>query len=400
MQKHKISKSLFENVGIFPKNLYTLYQTYTRWCLLRRVQILDSTLREGEQSAGVNFNPEQRLRIAVALDEFGVDFIEVGHPAVSQDVMEGIRAIASQGLKANLLAHSRAMKRDIDLVLDTEVDWIGIFLCVSNSCLQKRFNITLEQALERIENTVLYAKDHGLKVRLTPEDTTRTEWQNLERVLRLAKEINVDRVSVADTSGSAHPLYFYELVRRVVDFGIPTNLHCHNDLGLALANAIMGIEAGATLVDATINGIGERTGIVDLAQISTILYHHYGVRRYRLDMLYELSQLIQEITGIRVQNNYPIVGRNAFIHKAGLHVSAVIKDPLFYEFLPAELFGRKREIYLDKYAGKDSIRFYLRQTGIEDDKLAEKLLGLLKTSQEPFTVERLFEEARKLGGIE
>ncbi|WP_346766027.1 homocitrate synthase [Thermococcus sp. M39] len=368
--------------------------------LLRVIQLLDSTLREGEQSPGVNFTPEQRLRIAIELDEFGVEFIEVGHPAVSQDVMEGIKLIANQGLKANLLAHSRALRRDIDLVLDTNVNWIGIFFCLSNACLQKRFNITLEQALDRIENAILYAKDHGLKVRFTPEDATRTEWENLERALSLAKELKVDRVSIADTTGSAHPLYFYELVRRVVGFGIPTNVHCHNDLGLALANAIMGIEAGATLVDATINGIGERVGIVDLAQISTILYYHYGIKHYKLEKLYELSQIIQEITGIRVQRNYPIVGENAFIHKAGLHVSAVVKDPRFYEFLPAEIFGRERAIYLDKYAGRDSIRFYLEKIGIRDEEITEKLLSIVKNSQEVFTPERLLEEARKMGGVE
>ncbi len=329
-----------------------------------------------------------------------MEFIEVGHPAVSDDVLEGIRLISEQGLKANLLAHSRALRRDIDLILDLNVDWVGIFFCLSNSCLQRRFNITLDQALGRIENAILYAKDHGLRVRFTPEDTTRTEWRNLERALNLARELKVDRVSIADTTGSAHPFYFYELTERVVGFGIPTNVHCHNDLGLALANAVMGIEAGATVVDATINGIGERVGIVDLAQISTILYYHYGLRHYKLERLYEMSQMLQEITGIRMQKNYPITGENAFVHKAGLHVSAVVKDPAFYEFLPAELFGRERSIYLDKYAGRDSIRFYLERMGIRDEKITRKLLSIVKSSQGAFTPERLLEEARRMGGVE
>ncbi|GAB6101772.1 homocitrate synthase [Thermococcus atlanticus] len=361
---------------------------------------MDSTLREGEQSPGINFTPEQRLRIAVALDDFGIDFIEVGHPAVSEDVFQGIKLISEQGLRANLLAHSRALRRDVDLILDLNVDWAGIFFCLSNACLQKRFSITLERALERVENAILYAKDHGLKVRFTPEDTTRTEWKNLEMALNLARELKVDRVSIADTTGSAHPLYFYELTKRVVGFGIPTNVHCHNDLGLALANAIMGIEAGATLVDATINGIGERVGIVDLAQISTLLTYHYRIRKYKLENLYGLSKLIEQITGIKTQRHHPIVGENAFVHKAGLHVSAVIKDPSFYEFLPAEVFGRERTIYLDKYAGRDSIRFYLERMGIRDDRITERLLGIVKSSQEVFTQERLLEEARKMRGME
>lgn len=364
--------------------------------LLRAIQLLDSTLREGEQSPGVNFSPDRRLEIAVALDDFGVDFIEVGHPAVSEDVSEGIRLISEQGLRANLLAHSRALRKDIDLILDLDIGWIGIFFCLSNACLQRRFGITLEKALERVESAILYAKDHGLKVRFTPEDTTRTEWENIERALELARELKVDRVSIADTTGSAHPLYFYELVRRVVSFGIPANVHCHNDLGLALANAIMGIEAGATLVDATINGIGERVGIVDLAQISTLLTYHYGIKKYKLENLYGLSKLIEQITEIKTQRHYPIVGENAFVHKAGLHVSAVIKDPSFYEFLPAEVFGRKRSIHIDKYAGRDSIRFYLEKAGIKDEngEVVEKLLDVVKNSRKSFTPEELLGEAR------
>ncbi|MFA4639384.1 hypothetical protein [Pyrococcus kukulkanii] len=242
-------------------------------------------MREGEQTPGVNYTPEQRLEIA--LDEFGVDFIEVDHPAVSDDVFAGIKLVSNQGLRANLLAHSRALIRDVDYVLKAGTDWIGIFFCVSEACLKKRFGITLEQAMNRIAEAIEYAKDHGLKIRFTPEDTTRTEWRNLEAVLRLAKELKVYRVSIADTTGSAHPLKFYPLVHKVVSFGIPVNVHCHNDLGLALANAIMGIEAGASLVDAT-----ERAGIVDLAQIATVLYYHYGVKKYKIvDMLYYLSNL-------------------------------------------------------------------------------------------------------------
>ncbi|CAB49358.1 homocitrate synthase [Pyrococcus abyssi] len=358
--------------------------------------VLDSTLREGEQTPGVNYTPEQRLEIAIALDEVGVDFIEIGHPAVSEDVFRGMKLIAEQGLNVELLAHSRALIEDIDYVLKTGVDWVGIFFCLSEACLRKRFRITLDHALEKISRAIEYAKDHGLKVRFTPEDTTRTEWANLKRAIRLAKELKVDRISVADTTGSTHPLRFYTLVKKIVNFGIPVNVHCHNDLGLALANAIMGIEAGATLVDATVNGLGERAGIVDLAQIITVLYYHYGIKKYRLDLLYRVSNLVSEITGISPQPNYPIVGENAFTHKAGLHVSAVLKDPRFYEFLPAEVFGRERTIYVDRYAGKDTIRYYLEKFGIRDHGIVTSLLRKVKSSREPFTWEKLLEEARRV----
>ncbi|MCD6372645.1 MAG: homocitrate synthase [Thermococcus sp.] len=358
--------------------------------------VLDSTLREGEQTPGVNFSPEDRLRIGIALDEVGVDFIEAGHPAVSPEILEGVRLLVDQGLNADILCHSRALRSDIDLVLKTEAPWVGIFLCVSRNCLSRRFGITLEDALRKIEDAVLYAKGHGLKVRFTPEDTTRTEWEHLEAVLRLVKELGVDRVSMADTTGSAHPLEFFNLVRRVVKFGIPVNVHCHNDLGLALANAIMAIEAGATLVDATVNGIGERAGIVDLTQLLGALYYHYGIGKYRLEKLYALSRLVEQVTGLETPPNWPIVGENAFTHKAGLHVSAVVRDPSFYEFLPAETFGRERRIYVDRFAGRETIRFHLRRFGIEDDGVVEALLRKVKSSRRPFTPEALAEEARRM----
>lgn len=361
------------------------------------ILVLDSTLREGEQSPGVNFTPEERLEIGIALDEVGVDFIEVGHPAVSGEIFDGIRLLANQGLKADLLAHSRALKTDIDLVLKAETEWIGIFMCLSNNCLRRRFAIPLEEAIDRVTSAIQYAKDHGLKIRFTPEDSTRTEWENLKAVVLGAKEAGADRVSIADTTGSAHPLEFYDLVKRVVRLGLPVNIHCHNDLGLAMANAIAGIEAGATLVDATVNGIGERSGIVDLAQIVSVLHYHYGVRKYRLEKLYPLSRLVEELTSIRVQENWPIVGQNAFTHKAGLHVSAVVRDPTFYEFLPAEAFGRERVIYVDRFAGRDTIKFHLRRFGIEpDNEVVEALLRRIKESRRPFTPETLAEEARRM----
>ncbi len=359
------------------------------------MEILDSTLREGEQSPEVSFTPEQRLELAIAIDELGVEFIEAGHPAVSEDVFKGIKSVASQGLNAKILAHSRARREDIDLVLRTDASWIGIFFCVSNRCLSKRFHITLEEAVARVVDSIDYAKSHGLKVRFTPEDTTRTEWENLEKVIQAAVQAGVDRISVADTTGVAHPWSFYSLVSRLREFGVPLHVHCHNDMGLALANAIMGIEAGAILVDATVNGIGERTGIVDLAQITTIANYHYG-KNYNLEMLPLLSKKLQEITGLRIEKNRPIVGDFAFVHKAGLHVAAVIRDPYFYEFLPPEFFGRNREIFVDKYAGRASLEHYLHRVGIRNEKVVEKLLRRIKSSNMAYTPEMIVEEAKRI----
>ncbi len=367
--------------------------------ILRDIKLLDTTLREGAQAPSVNYTPEQRLNIARSLDEFGIDFIEVGHPAVSNSVLEGIQNISKEELSADLLAHSRAMKEDIDLAIESDVDWVGIFLCVSDQSLQDRFSIELDEALEKIRETIEYAKDHGLNVRFTPEDTTRTEWENVEKAFKAAKDAGADRFSVADTTGSSQPLDFYKTVTQVVDLGVPTNVHCHNDLGMALANAVMGIEAGASLIDASINGLGERSGIVDLAQISTTLKHHYDINKYELERLSELSQIIQDITEIEVQDNYPIVGENAFVHKSGLHVSAVVENPNSYEFMPAEKFGRERKIFLDRYSGRDSVKYHLNRNGIPaNEKIVSNLLQSIKNSSRAYTQERLISEAKKLEG--
>ncbi len=367
--------------------------------ILREIKLLDTTLREGAQAPGVSYTPEQRLKIARSLDEFGIDFIEVGHPAVSNSVLEGIQNISREDLSADLLAHSRAMKEDIDLAIESNVDWVGIFLCVSDESLQERFNIELDEALDRIRESIEYAKDHGLNVRFTPEDTTRTGWNNLEKALKVAKESGADRFSVADTTGSSKPLEFQKTVTQVVDLGVPTNVHCHNDLGMALANAVMGIEAGASLIDASINGLGERSGIVDLAQISTTLKHHYDISKYELDRLSELSQMIQDISEMEVQDNYPIVGENAFVHKSGLHVSAVVENPGSYEFMPAEKFGRERKIFLDSYSGKDSVKYHLNRNDITtNEKIVSNLLKSIKNSSGAYTQEKLISKAKKLEG--
>ncbi len=359
------------------------------------MEILDSTMREGEQSPGVNFTPEQRVELALQLDELGVEFIEVGHPSVSEDVFQGIKMVAAQGLRARLLAHSRARKEDIDRVVKTDVPWIGIFFCISSRCLSRRFKITLEEALDRIVEAVEYAKAHGLRVRFTPEDTTRTEWENLERVITALKNVGVERISVADTTGVAYPLDFYSLVLRIRKFGIPLHVHCHNDMGLALANAIMGLEAGAMVADATVNGVGERTGIVDLAQLATVANYHYG-KNYRLELLHPLSQWMERVTGMRVAKNHPVVGEHAFVHKAGLHVAAVVQDPSFYEFLPAEAFGRTREIFVDKYAGRASVEYHLLRAGIRNERVVKALLKKIKSSGAVYTPQMLVEEARKI----
>lgn len=331
------------------------------------VEILDTTLREGEQTPGVTFSVEEKLTIANLIDDFGVDIIEAGHPVVSEDVFRSVKLISNQGHNADILAHCRAKKEDINDAISCDVDWVGIFFCVSKKRLKQHFKLDLEKAIDLITNTIEYAKDHGLKVRYTPEDTTRTEYEILIKVSKAAVEAGADRISIADTVGAMTPINMYNFVKKMkADLNVKLNAHCHNDLGLATANSLAAYEAGVTLIDVTINGIGERVGITPLSEICLALNCFYQVQNnWKLGKLTQISQMVSEYSGISIPPNMPIVGENAFLHKAGLHVSAVVNNPSHYELFPAELIGRKRNFILDKMAGVHTVRQKLEEMNLE-----------------------------------
>jgi len=326
------------------------------------VEILDSTLREGEQTPGVTFCVGEKIAIANLLDGFGVDIIEAGHPMVSKDVFRGVKAIANEGYNAEILAHCRAIKEDIDAAISCDVDWVGIFFCVSNQRLEQQFRLHLDKAIELITDVIEYAKDHGLKVRYTPEDTIRTDYASVVKVSKAAIEAGADRISIADTVGASTPQKMYELVSRLKsDLKVKLNVHCHNDLGLATANALAAYEAGVTMIDTSVNGLGERGGITSVSEICLALHCLYDVNNnWKLDILPKLSKIVSEFSGIEISPNAPVVGKNAFSHNAGLHVAAVIHDPKNYEIFPAELVGRKRNFVLDKMAGTQTIKQKLK----------------------------------------
>ncbi|NOJ30280.1 MAG: 2-isopropylmalate synthase, partial [Nitrososphaeraceae archaeon] len=230
----------------------------------KRIRILDSTLREGEQHPGVSFSTKQRIQIAWMLDSFGVDQIEIS-PVVSQDHFEATKTILKQGLKADIVAHVRAIKSDVDVALRTDATWVATYMGVSDIHLKVKLKITKEEAKIRALEVIDYIKSHGLKSRFTVEDASRTEPSFL---LEMCKEINqrgIERISIPDTVGIMRPQGMYNLVKMVYDnidrSKSSLDVHCHNDVGLALANALAGCEAGADQIHTTIDGFGERTGI-------------------------------------------------------------------------------------------------------------------------------------------
>ena len=348
------------------------------------VEILDSTLREGEQTPGVTFSVNEKIIIAQLLDEFGVDIIEAGHPRVSEDIYRGVTEITNQGFKAEVLAHCRAMKEDIDIALSCDVDWVGIFFCVSNRRLEQPFRSDIHKASNLIADTIEYAKDHGLKVRYTPEDAVRTDYESLIKVSQAAAQAGVDRISIADTVGAMNPRRMYDLIKKLrSDIKVKLNVHCHNDLGLATANALAAYEAGVTMIDVSVNGLGERVGITPLSEFCLALHSLYSEKNnWNLEILPQLSQTVSDFSGINISPNTPIIGENAFSHNAGLHVAAVLHDPAHYEIIPPALVGRKRTFILDKMASTQTIKQKLQNMGLAtNDNNVGRIMHYVKSKE-------------------
>ncbi len=345
------------------------------------MQLLDSTLREGEQTPGVSFTVEEKLEIARLLDEFGIDIIEVGHPAVSQDVKEACRVISGDGLQAETMAHSRALKEDIHQASEVGVDWIGIFLGTSQLSLDHKLHVKHAKGLEMIHESVSLAKKLGLKVRFTPEDATRTDLEYLKQAIKSAEGAGADRISIADTVGTATPSSYGSLIKKVMRLtDLPLHVHCHNDYGMAVANSLAGFESGAYLIDVTVNGLGERTGIPPLAPVVVALTRLFDVHKdWKLTMLPKLSEEVERMSNLLNSETEPIVGKYAFAHKSGLHTKAVLEDPKTYEAIPPDLVHKHRELVIDKYAGKAVVRDRLNRMGVEpaDEDLA-RIVKLVK----------------------
>jgi len=310
------------------------------------IKILDATLREGEQTLGVRFSLEQKVKIAKLLDKFGVDYIEAGMPIISQEDKAKVKAVADLGLKAKILGHARAKKEDIDAVVETGCQWVGIFCGINDLSLKHKLDGKNKQEVYKmIEESIKYAKSKGLKVRYTVEDATRTLIENLIEIAKLAEKAGVDRFSIADTVGCASPETISEIISRLKkEVRTEIEVHCHNDLGLALANSLAAYRAGADVIDATINGLGERVGLTSLQELSLALKLIYGENTKRLELLPELSHLTEMYSRIKLDELRPITGRNAFTHTAKLHKEAVIKEPSCYEFINPEIIGRSRNL--------------------------------------------------------
>ena len=335
----------------------------------KKIRILDSTLREGEQHPGVSFSVKQRIQIAWMLDSFGVDQIEIS-PVVSPDHAEATRTIIRQGLRADILAHVRAIKSDVDIAISCGVTWVATYMGISDIHLSAKLKITREQAKIRALEVVDYIKSHGLKARFTMEDASRTDPVFLVDMCREINRLGIERISIPDTVGIMRPTGMHNLVKMVresIDMSKSSiDVHCHNDIGLALANALAGCDAGADQIHTTIDGLGERTGIPTLAETAVALMLIYkSSNDLRLHMLKDLSRTISQYTGVEVPASKPVVGDSAYKHKAGTHLAAILRNPSAYEILEPKTVGNRRKIVFGELAGKNVAAYLLSMLGLE-----------------------------------
>lgn len=349
----------------------------------KKIRILDSTLREGEQHPGVSFSNKQRIQIAWLLDSFGVDQIEIS-PIVSPDHHEATKIIMKQGLKADIVAHVRAIKSDVDRALDCDTNWVATYMGISDIHLMAKLRISREEAKQRALEVVDHIKSHGLKSRFTMEDASRTD---PEFLLEMCKEMNqrgIERISIPDTVGIMRPRGMYNLVKLIYDnidnSKTSLDVHCHNDVGLALSNALSGCDGGADQIHTTIDGLGERTGIPTLAETAVALNLIYKSNNsFRLHLLKDLSRTISDYTRIPIHESKPLVGDSAYKHKAGTHLAAILRNPSAYEIIEPKQVGNRRKIVFGELSGKNGSAYLLSLLGLDSNKdNAESLAKGLK----------------------
>lgn len=337
------------------------------------VQILDSTLREGEQTPGVYFPTHAKLAIAEALEGVGVGVIEAGHPTVSPNIEAAVRTLSGRGYKAKVAAHARSVKSDVDTALDCGVDFLGIFYCISNERLDGVFKRSLNAAIDQITSIIAYAKEQrpDLMIRYTPEDTVRSSWENVIEAASAAVAAGADVISIADTTGVMVPRRrsMYDFAARLKDeLGQRGHqpllaVHCHNDRGLALANALDAFSAGVDIIDASVLGLGERAGIVDLAQLACVLTTDFDQTGWDLTALPALYETVSNYCNVPIPRTFPLMGDNAFTHCAGVHTHAATKNAVHYQSLDPELVGREMLVSLDHMSGLASVQYALEKSG-------------------------------------
>ena len=331
------------------------------------IRFFDTTLRDGEQTPGVSLNPGQKLEIATMISDIGVHVVEVGSVAASDGEREALRLISDAGLNAEVCTYVRAVSQDIDSAADYGADSVHLVIPVSDLHIEKKMRKTRAQICEMAFSAVTYARERGLIVELSGEDASRADPAFLREIYAGGLECGAERLCFCDTVGLLTPERVAEVIPQLCL--APLSIHCHDDLGMAMANTVAALRAGAGCAHVTVNGIGERAGntpLEELVMTLELLYRHpTGIRT---EEIYRLSSLVSRMTGVPLPTNKAIVGEMAFTHESGIHAHGVLREPSTYEPVPPERVGRKRRIMLGKHSGSASVEAALAEMHYHPDE--------------------------------
>jgi homocitrate synthase NifV len=347
----------------------------------KNIKIDDTTLRDGEQTAGVVFANDEKIHIAKMLDKVGVHQIEAGIPAMGGDEKEAIKKIASLDLNCSVLGWNRAVKSDIDASVECGVDAVAVSISSSDIHIEHKLIKSREWVLESIKTSVDYAKGFNLYVSVNAEDASRSDMEFLLQFARTARDAGADRLRYCDTLGILDPFEAFMRVKNIIDIiGIDIEMHTHNDFGMAIANAIAGIKAGATYVNTTINGLGERAGNAAFEELVMALKYIEGVDMgFNTTLFRALSEYVAEASSRILPTWKPIVGGNLFVYESESKASGVLANPETYELFKEKDVGLERKVILGKYSGVSTIIYKLNTLGFKiSRKEAEELAEIIR----------------------
>jgi 2-isopropylmalate synthase len=349
---------------------------------MRKIDLFDTTLRDGEQSAGVNLHPHEKLEIALQLERYGVDVIEAGFPAASQGDLEAVRQIASTVKGCSVAGLARANHRDIDAAWEALRGGIEprlhIFLATSPIHMQYKLRMTPEEVMAAAVDSVRYAARYFPVIEFSAEDATRSEWEFLVRIIEQVIDAGAKVINLPDTVGYTTPEEYARLFRYVREHvpnidRVKLSAHCHDDLGMAVANTLAAVEAGVDQIEGTINGIGERAGNTALEEVVVALAIRKDVYQVTtgldLQQTVRTSRLVSKLTGMPVPANKAVVGANAFAHESGIHQDGVLKNTLTYEIIRPEMVGlSSNSLVLGKHSGRHAFRERCKELGLQLDE--------------------------------
>jgi methanogen homocitrate synthase len=349
------------------------------------VRLWDNTLREGEQPPGVVFSPDEKLALAHALDDFGIRWATVGFPAVSKEEREAVRRITRAGLKMKTAGMARLVDGDIDAAMEAGVDLVALVFGCSDTHLKDKLRLGEAEALARLEATTRRLGDQKVPFFFAAEDASRTPLPRLLRMFQIAAAGGAQILVIADTAGILTPTATGRVVSTLKPLlGAPIGLHFHDDLGLALANALAGLEAGAEVVQVTVNGAGERSGNTCLEEMAVVLKVKYGLDfGFKLDRLNDLCERVHRASGTRPSEHKSITGKWCFTHESGIHVAGILANPETYQPYPPSMIGRHHEIVFGKHSGAQGVSWLADQVGVRlTDGARKEVLEKIKLGAE------------------